>query len=166
MMSICWVAICFSFFMMVFFVKYLPADIYLVTIISGFAAFGYLLQDPISRRFDQRRTQLISYTTVSLILVVVIIFEAIGVNSLLFALLILVLRLFLCLSFGTVFVIHFEYFDSRFIATSFAICNVVSRIAAVGAPMVAEIENRQIPLLILLALNISAVAATWFLRKK
>jgi len=43
MMLFCWIATPFTFYMFVFFIKYIPADIYVVSIVSGFSAIGYLL---------------------------------------------------------------------------------------------------------------------------
>jgi hypothetical protein len=84
----------------------------------------------------------------------------------LYAVLILLFKLFVCLSFGMVYVIHLDLFDSSFLSTSYGFTNVVSRLSVVAAPMVAELPDRRLPMLILLALNISACLATWFLRKK
>lgn len=42
-MVTCWVASCYSYFMFVFLIKYLPADIYVVDLASGLSSFGFLL---------------------------------------------------------------------------------------------------------------------------
>lgn len=42
-----WGAVCFGFFLLNFFIKYLPGDIYINSIVSGLAAFFMLLEGPI-----------------------------------------------------------------------------------------------------------------------
>jgi hypothetical protein len=63
-------------------------------------------------------------------------------------------------------VIHLDLFDSSFLGTSYGITNVVARLTVISAPMVAEIEDKSIPMLILLGMNVCAFVATWFLKKQ
>ncbi len=165
MMVVCWVAVCYSYFLFVFFIKYLPADIYMVSIVSGLSCFGYLLQGPITRKYDIKITQLISFGLVTACLIIVTLVGSF-LNTLVYSVFILILKFFVCLAFGTVYVIHLDLFDSSFLGTSYGICNVVSRLAMISAPMVAELENKSIPMLILLGMNICASVATWFLKKQ
>ena len=164
-MSLCWIACCYSYFLLIFFIKYLPADIYVISIVSSLATVGYYLQNPITERFDFKMTQLFSFGLVSIILIVLILFGN-HVNIYFYATLILIFKLFVCLSFGTVYVVHLDLFESSFLGTSYGICNVVSRLAIVTAPMVAEIEDRSIPMVLLLGMNVTAALATWFLKKR
>ncbi|TNV79458.1 hypothetical protein FGO68_gene13944 [Halteria grandinella] len=165
MMVVCWVAVCYSYFLFVFFIKYLPADIYVVSIVSGLSTFGYLLQGPITTKYDIKMTQLISFVLVTLCLIITTIVGSL-LNTYVYAIFILILKLFVCLAFGTVYVVHLDLFDSSFLGTSYGICNVVSRLVIISAPMVAEMENKSIPMLILLGMNLTATIATWFLKKK
>ena len=42
-MIMCWIACTYSYLMFIFLIKYLPADIYVVDIVSGLSSFGFLL---------------------------------------------------------------------------------------------------------------------------
>ena len=42
-MVICWIATSYSYFIFVYLIKYLPADIYIVDLVSGFSAIGFLI---------------------------------------------------------------------------------------------------------------------------
>ena len=64
------------------------------------------------------------------------------------------------------FIIHTDLFGIQFLATSYGICNIVSRLVTLGAPIVAEWENKLMPLLFLLILNIGSLVATIILRLK
>ncbi len=165
LLIICWIATCFSYFIFVFFIKYLPADIYVVSIVSGLSTFGYLLQTPIAKRYNLIVTQQVSYAIVATLLTLLIAFGT-ALNTLLYALFILILKLFVCLGFGTIYVVHLDLFDSSFLGTSYGVCNVASRLAVIGAPLIAELDNKTTPLVVLLAMNLTALAVTFFLKKK
>lgn len=66
--------------------------------------------------------------------------------------------------FISLFVIHLELFPSKFLNSSYGICNVVSRIVTLGAPIAAEIPNRLVPIGLMIAFNIVALVAAYFLR--
>ena len=85
---------------------------------------------------------------------------------LIFAFLILILKIFICLGLGTVFVIHIELFETKFLATSYGICNFVCRTCNIFMPMLAEVPNKTIPLVFILCSNLIAVIFTALLRKK
>lgn len=68
--------------------------------------------------------------------------------------------------FISLFVIHQDLFHTKYLATSYGICNAVSRLVTLGAPIVAEIQNRAVPVGIMLVMNIIALIAAYFLRMK
>lgn len=54
LMVTCWIATCYSYFMFVFLIKYLPVDIYVVDIVSGFSSFGFLFQVYMADRLNHK----------------------------------------------------------------------------------------------------------------
>ena len=82
-----------------------------------------------------------------------------------FAFVILVLKLFVCLSFGVIYEVHLELFDSSFLNSSYGICNILSRLAVIAVPMLAEFESESTQLKILLVLNTLALISTLFLKR-
>jgi hypothetical protein len=162
---LCWISTCFSYFIFVFLIKYLPAPIYVVSLVSGLSTFGYLLQDPITKRFNLMKTQQLSYGIVALLLAFLLIFGG-ALSMYLYAIFILILKFFVCLGFGTIYVVHLDLFDSTFLGTSYGICNVASRLAVIAAPMVAEVADRRVPLIVLMVMNGAALGVTYLLKKK
>ncbi len=79
---------------------------------------------------------------------------------------ILTLKTFVCLGFGTIYLVHLDLFDSSFLGTSYGICNVASRLAVIAAPMVAEIPDRRVPLIVLMVMNVGALGVTYGLKRK
>ncbi len=43
MMSLCWIASGYSYDLFIFLIKYLPANIYVVDIVAGLSAIGFLV---------------------------------------------------------------------------------------------------------------------------
>jgi hypothetical protein len=61
------------------------------------------------------------------------------VPDLVYAVLVLMGKIGLCLAFGILFVIHSELFPIQFISSSYGITNIFSRSAGLMGPMVAEV---------------------------
>jgi hypothetical protein len=54
MMIVSWVAASFSFYLLNFFIKYMPGDIYINSIISGCSAFALLIEGKLQKKIDLR----------------------------------------------------------------------------------------------------------------
>ena len=52
----------------------------------------------------------------------------------------------ICLCTGLLYVIHIDLFPTYFISTSFGICSTFSRLVCLAAPIIAETENKLVPL--------------------
>ena len=79
--------------------------------------------------------------------------------------------LFLCksganLAFGFIFSMHLENFPPAFMVTSFGICNFFCRLITMGAPVVAELPNKMIPLSSMVIVNFLAVFASILMRPR
>jgi hypothetical protein len=66
--------------------------------------------------------------------------------------------------FISLFVIHQDLFETKYLATSYGFCNTLSRIITLGAPFVAEIEDKTVPVIIMIIMNGLALIAAYFLR--
>ncbi len=56
--------------------------------------------------------------------------------------------------------------DPKVLNTTFGIVAAVSRITAMSMPMLAEVENEKIPLMVIFVLNFIAFIASLFFRKR
>ena len=111
------------------------------------------------------KTQQLSFGLVAVLIVILLIFGS-SLSTYLYASFILILKTFVCLGCGTIYVVHLDLFDSTFLGTSYGICNVASRLAVIAAPMVAEVPDRRVPLIILMVMNLVALGVTFLLKKK
>lgn len=71
----------------------------------------------------------------------------------------------ICFSFGMLYVIHPDIFPIYFLTSSYGICNFISRIIAMLGPIVAEVNDKIVPLCIVIALSFLGAVFTLFLRK-
>jgi hypothetical protein len=63
LMIICWVSTTFTYYLVIFLVKYLPGSLYMNQVVSGFSVFGYLLVPALGahKLLDNRRVMLFGY---------------------------------------------------------------------------------------------------------
>ena len=74
LMIVCWCSTTFTYFLVIFYVKYLPGDIYYNQIVSSFSVFAYLIAPFMARKYDNKRIMLIGYIISFIFLIIMIIF--------------------------------------------------------------------------------------------
>lgn len=153
MMILCWGSVSFSFFVLSFFMKYMPGNIYLNSIVSGFSCIAFLFSGPMSKRFDIKWILCMSFALAFMSSITLAFLTQISWidpdHPESFSMIILLTRCGINLAFCMVFVIHTELFPTSFLGTSYGICNFFCRTLTLLAPIVAEIQNQTIPLLCL-----------------
>lgn len=164
LMIICWVSTNFMYYLVIFYVKYLPGNIYTNQIVSGFSVFAYLAAPFMARKYDNRIIMIVGYVTSLIFLGSMILFQFVEIDELLYSFIFLLFKCGVTLVFLCLWVIHTDMFQIQFLATSYGICNIISRIITLGAPIVAEFENRTIPMIIMFLFNVAALVAAWFLK--
>ncbi|CDW73257.1 UNKNOWN [Stylonychia lemnae] len=162
---ICWISTSTSFFIFNFYIKYIQANIYVIGVAMGFSCFGYLYSDIVVQRLGFLRCLSISYGVASILIILIIFIDPNSISVYIYALIFFMLKSFVCMSFSGIYVSHIYLFDSRILATSYGICGVFSRIAMLFIPIVVEIPNKSIPLIILMIMNMAAFGASFLLKK-
>jgi len=142
MMVVCWSAVSFSFYMLTFFLKYLPGNIYTNSTISGFSCIGYFLSGYISTQLGTKQTMIGSFLATLVAALTIALWPLQGFTM---ALVLLICRTAINCNFTLVYVIHIELFPTSFIVSSFSVCNFMSRLFTTMAPMVAEAKDPAIP---------------------
>lgn len=165
-MIVCWSSTTFTYFLVIFYVKYLPGDIYTNQVVSGFSVFAYLAAPFMARKYDNKMIMLIGNVISFVFLIIMTFMQFIDINAILYSFIFLLFKCGVTLVFLSLFIIHTDLFHIQFLATSYGICNIVSRIFTLAAPIVAEFENRLAPLLIMIIMNVFALVATFFLRMR
>ena len=87
-------------------------------------------------------------------------------NDIIYALFVLLGKSGICLSYGVLYVIHSDIFPTSFLASSYGIANFICRGFGLLGPLVAEVENKMIPLYLLIALNLLGTISTLLIKMK
>lgn len=170
LMILCWISNTFTYFLVIFLVKYLPGSLYMNQLVSGFSVIGYLVVPMLAPRFDNRRIMLFGYGLSIVFLVAMLFVEQGGIwsstDDLIYSLIFFLFKCGVSMVFISLFVIHQDLFTTKYLATSYGLCNTVSRVLTLGEPLIAEIPNRAVPVALMLGLNCIAIVATYYLRMK
>ena len=105
-----WTASTFVFFLLDFFVKYLPGNIYVNQLIASISMFGYLMGEPIAKWTNNKISLTLSYL-ISLVAVMIMTFVH-GLNEYVFAVVFLILKTALCWSYSSLYTIHLDLFPT------------------------------------------------------
>eukprot|EP00347_Sterkiella_histriomuscorum_P001121 403373245 len=165
LMAFCWVASSGTFFLLIIFIKYLPGNVYITGIAMGFSCFGYMACDLINRKVNTFKILSFSYIFCASLLLIILLMEQQTTSILLYAFLFFILKFVVCIAYSAVFVAHTELFDSRILATSYGLCGVFSKLVNMTIPIIAESSDKNLPLKIILAVNVLAFVSSNFLKK-
>ena len=84
----------------------------------------------------------------------------------LYAFLFFILKFMNCQSYTALYISHVELFDSGVLSSSYGICGLVSMIINMGISIMSEAPNKDIPLILIMILNLVAAMASTFLKRK
>lgn len=161
-----WCAASFFFYLLNFFIKYMPGDIFINSIISGLCCFVMLLQGPMQQKLSSKLGQVISFLIGLSASILICFFGKETQHVVLYSLVLLFAKSGAELAFGFVTLIHLELFPTNFLVTSYGICNIVCRMVTMFAPIVAEVPNIAVPLSFLIGLSFLGVMASIALKKR
>jgi hypothetical protein len=167
LMIVCWVSTSFTYFLVIFLVKYLPGNLFMNQLVSAFSCIGYLIVPTLAGMLNNRRTMILGYIITLVFLCLMLAVEAGYLDStgeLGYSIVFLLFKSGVSMVFISLFVIHQDLFHTKYLTSSYGVCNIFSRIVILGAPLVAEIKDRTIPVGLMIALNAIALIAAYKLR--
>lgn len=122
---------------------------------------------PLAAKLNNRRTMLLGYLITLVTLVLMLMVEA-GylewTGEIGYSIVFLLFKSGVSMVFISLFVIHQDLFHTKYLASSYGVCNIFSRMVILAAPMVAEIKNQNIPVGLMIGLNAIAMFAAYKLR--
>eukprot|EP00347_Sterkiella_histriomuscorum_P006274 403353395 len=161
-----WCAASFTFYLLSFFIKYMPGDIFVNSIVSGLCCFSLLMEGPIQKKLSTKVGQSISFALGLIAAVGICFFDKHTNQVVLYSLVLLIAKSGAELAFAFVTLIHLELFPTSFLVTSYGICNIFCRMVTMFAPIVAEIPNPMVPLTFLIGLNLVGVVGSIILKTR
>jgi len=153
-----WFVCSFCFYLISFFVKYIPGDIYINTILISVADLASALYSGImARRIGAKKTITISFcvTTIGAILLV-----ASGSSEYLVMIFIMVTRFGINSCYTLCFIMSTEYFPAVVCSSVFGFCTTFSSFSTVLSPEIAELKA-PVPMLIYISLCTCALVSSF-----
>jgi len=154
LMAVMWSVASMNYYVISFFLKYIPGNIYVNTSISSISEIvAYICSGFVLKIFGIKYSFLLSYVLAAIGGAFMVFFSTAGGNWTAFFV--------LFAKFGISFAFNIAYlstpllFPTRLCSTAFGICNVFARFATILAPIIAELKT-PVPMLIY---SISSVVA-------
>ena len=166
LMLINWVAASFIFYLLNFFIKYMPGDIYINSVIGGLSCFASPLQGGVLKLFGNKNGQAVSFSIGAFSAVLLSFFDRNTSHFVFYAVVLLIVKAGALLAYGFVYVIHVDLFPTSFLVRSYGFCSIICRALSMFAPLIAEVPNPSVPLTVVVSLNVIAVVFTLLLRKR
>ncbi len=134
---------------------------------SGFSVLGYLIVPPLARKYDNRIIMLLGYAITLIFLFFMLLAEGgylEATGELGYSIIFFLFRSGVSMVFISLFVIHQDLFHTKYLTSSYGVCNIFSRIVIMVAPIAAEIANRMIPVGMMIGMNAIALICAYKLR--
>ena len=134
-MTVCWAVTSFSTYLIYFYIKYVPGNIFLNNALASLAEppshflSGYLL-----KKFRLKFALVFTYSC-AIVFTVLIFYEA----TWLIVIAVFLAKFGSAASFNMVYLGNNELFPAIYLSTSFGVCNLTARVATILSPQVAEI---------------------------
>jgi hypothetical protein len=142
LMIVCWVSTSFTYFLVIFLVKYLPGNLFTNQLVSAFSCIGYLIVPTMASKLNNQKIMVLGYL-ITLTFLSIMLLEEIGhlntSSSIAYSFVFLFFKTGVSMVFLSLFVIHQDLFHTKYLTSSYGVCKIVSRILILGAPVVAEI---------------------------
>jgi len=130
----------FDYYLINFYLKYMPGNIYTNSIMSSLAeAVSSALAGPLVNLVGPSRAMRFSFIMAGMFAVLLFVAERAEWNSSV-PVIVLGAKFGICLAFGALYISNLVYFPDRFMGFVFGVCNVTARLLTILSPMVAEAE--------------------------
>ena len=136
-MSITWASSTFTYYMVGFYIKYIPGDVFTMVIVSCMAEFFACLVSGILSSYVGTKKCLFSSFLIGGVFGIAIIFVS-PENTLAIATCLLLTKFGVSSAFNLCFLVTAEYFPTNYSSTVFGACNVFARIMSIFSPLIAE----------------------------
>lgn len=162
-MSILWGATAMNYYLLAYYIKYIPGDVYVntgvktVSEIISFFVSGYLCN-----HVGQQQIFIFSFLVAALggMLIVMV-----PTNGILIAVFVFVAKFGISFAYNLVYIITPTLFPTENAATAFGICETSAMLSCILSPIVAEL-NEPLPMIIYSITSIGAMLVSLFLPNK
>jgi hypothetical protein len=161
-LCVIWSAAMFNFYLITFYLKYFPGSIFknsLFFALSDFASFT--ISGTILKKWNNpNRALLASFGLSGVGAVIYLLFYW---QHSLIPVFVILSRIGNSMAFNVVYISNNRFFPTKYLASTYGIVNFVSHLIAIGAPMLAEV-NDPYPFTVFLLNSILGVACSFFVQ--
>ena len=156
-MILSWSASSFCFYIIGFYIKYIPGNMFINVIIMCVAdAISSIFAGIIASSIGTRKTMFYSYGLAAVAGVLLTVFDK---NPLAIMIFMLITKFGINCAFTLCYLINAEYFPAMVCSRIFGICNIFSRISTILSPLIAEVDPPVPMMTYVLVCTISMVAS-------
>ncbi|CDW80967.1 organic cation [Stylonychia lemnae] len=138
LMSITWASSTFTYYMVGFYIKYIPGDIFNMVIVSSMAElFACLISGVVSGYVGTKKCLFSSFLMGGVFGILIIFISP--SNTLMISFCLLLTKFGVSSAFNLCFLVTAEYFPTLYSSTVFGACNVFARIMSIFSPLIAEV---------------------------
>jgi len=157
-MSLIWLTSSFSYYLILFNIKYFPGNIFVNSYVATTASVpGNLLGSLSYSKFGFKFTVFTSLLIAALGSLLIIFLK----DSSVLYIFVLLAKFGVVAAFNVIYIAHADLFPVLFAATAMGICNTVARIVTIAAPSLAEVEGPA-PMLICAGICLMGAVASLF----
>jgi len=137
-MVIIWVSGSFCYYLISYQLKYIEGDLYLNSIVSSISEIiAYVISGLLCKRLGLKLSLRLSLLAAFFGMICLILFD--NANRYIIAFFILGSKFGISAVYNIAYIGNTELFSLKILATSYGICNLVSRIATIFSPFIAEL---------------------------
>ena len=140
-MNIAWSAASFCYYMIGFYLKYIPGDVFTNIMVASLSEFfSCIISGMMAHKIGLTRSLGISFT-LGLVAAIPLVFIQMAKDpntQMLVVLCVLVSKFGITSGFNICYLANVEYFPVVYSSTVFGACNIIARFASVLAPLIAE----------------------------
>lgn len=162
-MSLAWSTSSFAYFMIGFYVKYIPGDMFTNVIVSSISELISTFLSGIVATLIGTKITLIGSFILSCLAGLGLIMVDVN-NTILITCAVLLTKFGISSAFNLCYLITADYFPLQYTSSVFGACNVIARLMSILSPMIAEIPN-PFPMLIFALFCFISTFAGFFLKK-
>ena len=163
LMSVVWASSTFTYYMVGFYIKYIPGDIYTMVIVSSTAELvACFLSGILSTLLGTKKCLFVSFLCGG-VFGVALVFIPPSMNMVIISCLMLT-KLGVSSAFNLCFLVTAEYFPTMYSSSVFGACNVFARVMAIFAPLIAEVPA-PVPMMVYACFCFLSMVGTTMLTK-
>lgn len=162
-MSMTWASSSFTYYMVGFYIKYIPGDIFKMVIVSCMAEFSAcLISGIISTYIGTKKCLFFSFFIGGVFGTTLIFIDP--ENTLVIGACLLLTKFGVSSAFNLCFLVTAEYFPTMYSSTVFGACNVFARVMSIFSPLIAEVPA-PLPMIVYTCFCILSMIGTTLLVK-